>query len=165
VRPDRGVSTTKDGLTHAVLWQDGKIIDLGKHAGYQYSAAVAINDRGQVIGNTSSGKPSSATWRSRAFLWQNGKRIDLGTLHGDPNSSARAINNLGQIVGNSDSRAVPVGMHGDAYTRAHGFIWQNGNLTELGTSRGRWSEIADTTGRSRLRAAIDGGPPGGLSPT
>lgn len=59
------------------------------------SQAVAMNDRGQVVGSAENG---------HAFLWQNGKKIDLGTLPDATESEAVAINNHGQIVGRSRTK-------------------------------------------------------------
>ena len=51
--------------------------------------------------------------------------VDLGTLPGDIASWAYGINNAGQVVGES---------HGTS--RYHAFLWQNGNMTNLGTLGG-----------------------------
>ena len=85
------------------------------------SAAVAINDRGEIIGNS----PATGDWRP--FLWRNGKMIDLGTLGGG-HSEAVAINNHGRVIGDS----VPAGPHG----MSHAFVWQDGRMTDLGTLGG-----------------------------
>ncbi|MHB9048417.1 MAG: hypothetical protein ACYC35_21095 [Pirellulales bacterium] len=47
---------------------------------------------------------------------------DLGTLGGS-HSYARAINSMGQVVGESYT----------ASTASHGFLWQNGTMTDFGT--------------------------------
>jgi probable HAF family extracellular repeat protein len=62
--------------------------------GGRSSAAVAINDRGQIVGSTDTGRSTDAI---RPFLWQNGQLRDLGSLGGS--ARAVAINNHGQIVG------------------------------------------------------------------
>jgi probable HAF family extracellular repeat protein len=46
-----GDSTTPDGATHAVLWERGEVVDLGALlAPGDRSSAVAVNERGQVLG-------------------------------------------------------------------------------------------------------------------
>ena len=65
--------------------------DLGTLGGWS-SAAVAINDRGQIVGTSvTKTKNGDGDPVSHAFLWQNGKMRDLGTL-GGWSSAAVAIN-------------------------------------------------------------------------
>jgi probable HAF family extracellular repeat protein len=102
------------------------ITDLGVLPGFVSSAAVALNNTGQVVGNE-----STVDSISHAFVWQNGVMTDLGTLGGD-NSYAYAINDAGQVVGYSDSAAT------DQYGNhlQHAFLWQSGVMTDLGTLGG-----------------------------
>src|SRR5690606_5985719 len=46
-----GQSATAAGETHAVLWQDGEILDLGTFGGPR-SEALDVNELGQVVGVT-----------------------------------------------------------------------------------------------------------------
>lgn len=46
-----GSSYAPDGTQHAVLWQDGVLVDLGALVDGEVSAAGAINDRGQILGS------------------------------------------------------------------------------------------------------------------
>ena len=106
---------------HAVLWENGKAIDLGNLGGTSFMAleATDINNQSQVVGF--SDLPGDATFD--AFRWQNGAMSDLGTLPGDFGSLASAINDQGQVVGTSF----------DASGNLRGFIWQNGTMTDLNT--------------------------------
>ncbi|WP_052744866.1 HAF repeat-containing protein [Micromonospora sp. HK10] len=81
-----GTSTTADGSRHAFLWQDGRMTDLGPPSGD--SGAVAINDRGQVVGWTSS--PTAVG----SFSWQGGVRTKIDGYVGD-------LNERGWIAGTS----------------------------------------------------------------
>jgi probable HAF family extracellular repeat protein len=107
---------------HALLWDDGKAIDLGNLGGATGQAggnlAWAINDRSQIVG--SSDLAGDATFH--AFLWTSATGMkDLGTLPGDAASSAAAINERGDVVGISlDQNFNP-----------HAFLWQDGVMADL----------------------------------
>jgi probable HAF family extracellular repeat protein len=85
-----GYSTTAAGSTHAVVWNNGQILDLGP------GWATDINRGGEVVGYNA----------GRALLWRprSGGGYDpplsLGTLGGSY-SDAQAISDGGQITGNS----------------------------------------------------------------
>jgi probable HAF family extracellular repeat protein len=99
-------------------------VDLGTLAGGCCSQAIAINDRGDVVGD-SDVRPGPAR---HAFLWHRGKMTDLGTL-GGRNSTATDVNNRGDVVGAGDRR--------DGST--HAVLWRHGRKIDLGTLGGRFS--------------------------
>jgi probable HAF family extracellular repeat protein len=107
--------------SHAVLWQNNmSIIDLGTLGG-KYSWGKAINETGQIVGESFITGDSSI----HAFLWQDGTMDDIGTLPGYINSNAFGINDIGQVVGNSE-----ISIDGRLYSEA--FLWQDGKMTDLG---------------------------------
>jgi probable HAF family extracellular repeat protein len=123
--------------------QAGWVIrDLGTLGG-KASYAYAINDRGQVVGES-----ETASGVMHAFLWQSGEMTDLGALGGSW-SYAYAINGRGQVVGESDT--APGAGYG------HAFLWQKGKMTDLGTLGG--------DGWTRARAINDRGQVVGESET
>jgi probable HAF family extracellular repeat protein len=83
---------------HAFIWtQSGGMVDIGTLDDDPYSLAYAINDRGQVVGQS-----LDANFNSRAFLYENGKMYDLNKLvpPGSPTLTyANDINASGQITG------------------------------------------------------------------
>ncbi len=93
-------------------------VDLGTLGGAASSAA-AVNDSGQVVGNS-----TTAGGEQHAFSWtQQGGMVDLGTL-GGTSSFAVAVNDSGQVVGNSTT----------AGGEQHAFSWtQQGGMVDLGT--------------------------------
>src|SRR5271165_1604268 len=109
---------------HALLWENGKAIDLGNLGGQTGQAggniAYGINNQGQVVGN--SDLPGDTTFH--AFLW-NKKTVmqDLGTLSGDVASVSISINDAGTVVGASL----------DANFNPRAFLWENGVMTDLNT--------------------------------
>ena len=117
-------------ISHAFLWQNGTMRDLGTLGG-EYSRPVAINERGQVIGQ------AATKTTSHAFLWSNGQMRDLGTLGGDL-SEPTAINDHGQVVGWA---ATPTTDTNGEHVW-HAFHWQNGRLTDLGTLGGKSQALA-----------------------
>jgi probable HAF family extracellular repeat protein len=95
--------------TEAVLFGKGKVTDLGMLPGGYFSAAYGINDRGQVVGWST----SATSGADHASLYDYGVMTDLGMLPGGNSSTASAINNRGQIVGYS----------GTPYSPWHAAIW------------------------------------------
>jgi probable HAF family extracellular repeat protein len=121
-----GTADTAAGAPHAFLWESGTMRDLGAGFGGPESEAVAINERGRVVGAASTVAIDERGHAvSHAFLWENGKMRDLGTL-GGRSSYAVAVNERGQVVGSGcDSSG----------RRCRAFLWQNGKLIDLGTLR------------------------------
>jgi probable HAF family extracellular repeat protein len=67
-----GSSDNATGYSHAVLWNNGAITDLGTLGGTQ-SAAYAVNNLGQVTGWA-----QTASEATDVFLWSGGTMTDLG---------------------------------------------------------------------------------------
>jgi probable HAF family extracellular repeat protein len=110
---------------HAVLWEDGRVRNLGNIGGVAWNTPMAINEQGVVTGfaNVSGGDP--AAFNAHAFVWteDSGMR-DLGTLEGDVYSQGLGINRQGTIVGLSCTA-------GFASCRA--FVWKDDVMRDLNT--------------------------------
>ncbi|WP_326550741.1 hypothetical protein [Micromonospora sp. NBC_01813] len=65
------------------------------------SLAVAISDRGEVIGHS-----ETATGASHPFRWHRGTMVDLTTLGLRPTDRVVDVNVWGHIVGIRDGRAT-----------------------------------------------------------
>jgi len=97
---------TTGGLTHAALWEDGLITDLGTLGG-EGSWAYGINNAGQIAGFA-----ENEDGFYRAFVYDNGEMHDLGTL-GGWFSRAYGINDRGWIAGRAQA----------ASGESHAVVW------------------------------------------
>jgi probable HAF family extracellular repeat protein len=112
-------------------------VDLGCLAGYGGIKAIALNQRGQVVGNVD----NSVLQANEAFVWteggtggppENPEMRALGNLSGRPDwlfngSLATDINYMGQVVGCADGT-------GRLVDSAHACLWQpDGAVVDLGT--------------------------------
>src|SRR6516164_9454097 len=70
---------TGEATSHATLWNQDVIIDLGTLAGPNVQTTTnSVNNRHQIVG----GSLMADGTTFHAVLWQGGKIIDLGTLGG-----------------------------------------------------------------------------------
>jgi probable HAF family extracellular repeat protein len=112
----------------AVLWQHGRIRDLGTLGGPD-SFGGLLNERGQAAGESftnSTANPATGLPTLDPFLWQAGHMQALGTL-GGALGVANWLNNAGEVVGTSD-------LAGDQ--TAHPVMWNEGRTLDLGTLGG-----------------------------
>jgi probable HAF family extracellular repeat protein len=119
----------------AVLWEEGQITDLGTFGGNE-STALAVNDRGQVVGIASNTIPdpfSGFGTQGRAFLWQNGAKQDLGTLGTGTFAIATFVNKHGQVAGAAFTNTIinPITLLPNQDT----FFWQDDGqgMQDIGT--------------------------------
>lgn len=156
-----GCSETRDGATHAFVYENGTLRDLGP------GCALAVNDAGAAAGRSGSG--DLQVWRggkvvslgvksaiggindagavagtreaggtSRAFVWRDGTLTDLGTLDdtaAGARSEAAAINSRGQVAGSSNGRA---------------FLHEAGRMRDLGTLGGSNSSARAISSRGEV---------------
>lgn len=105
------------------MFYNGTITDLGTLPGGTSSTAIAVNQAGQVVGDST----YDGLGTEHAFLYSNGTMTDLGTLDAGPygNSFANAINSSGQIVGSAQT-----------INSSHAFLYSEGTMYDLGTLPG-----------------------------
>ena len=122
------------GVQHAVMWQNGRITDLGTLGGTS-SEATAINERGQIVGWS-----ETKTGDLHAFLWQRRTMTDLGV--GD----VLAMNDRGQVV----SEVVNYRVNVSSDYRSRAFLWSGGRRRDLGTLGGAWSTPKAINNRGQI---------------
>ncbi len=134
----------------AVLWQRGAVADLGV-TGTVGSRARAINNGGQVVGDTLSSGGSGKIFTS-PFRWEAGAVAPLGADRAWFPSAA-AINDAGQAVGKAD------GYGGTPYGPAYAALWDRGPAVKLAPPVGL--TVGEATGINAtgqiVGAAGDGG--------
>ena len=89
-----GASSTANCGSHAFLYKNGRIKDLGTLGG-DYSIANAISTNGLITGASS----TAASSFRRAFLYKGNKMMALGTLPGCTDISGNGVNKHGIVVG------------------------------------------------------------------
>lgn len=116
-----GVAQAAGGGNTGFLDRNGVRTELGNLGAGTSAQALGINDRGQIVGNSTLGAETENA-PTHPFLYSDGALLDLGTLAGANDNSAVAINNAGQVVGYSEA----------ADGSAHAFVYEGGVMRDLG---------------------------------
>ncbi len=142
---DRGQVVGSRGVEHAraVLWEKGRVTDLGVLPGDTWSGAEAINNAGVVVGTSHDARAGM-----RAFRWSKGKLSELPRLRGFVGCRAYGINSSGQALGYCTT---------DKPFRVHAVLWQDGRARDLGTLGHDWvyplqlNDRGQVVGMTRVR--------------
>jgi probable HAF family extracellular repeat protein len=97
-----GIVQTPDG-TNGYLWQDGGMLPLPPLDGDKHSSAWAVNNLGDIAGDSSAPNPdTSGDLRRRPVLYLNGQPVDLSArvqmLPGCTLETAVGVSDAGQIA-------------------------------------------------------------------
>lgn len=136
-----------DTATHAALWRNDTISDLGTLGGANSSNAPfpTINNRGLIVGEaeTSAIDPFAENYClfntnhiCQGFIWKDGVMTALPTLSGGNNARAGNVNNRGQVVGDSENGVLDPTCVPQPNNPAQVFdyvpvIWDKGEVHEL----------------------------------
>jgi probable HAF family extracellular repeat protein len=120
--------------THAFLWEDGEMYDIGSLGGDSY--AYGINKHGQIVGM------SEDLSNMHGFIYQNGNMQDIGSLEGRA-TYAYAINDLEQVVGKSYTS--------NSY---NAFLLTNGVMTNLGFIDRFGSDALDINNKGQIVGSV-----------
>jgi probable HAF family extracellular repeat protein len=130
-----GTSTNAAGVDRAFVWENGVMRDVAAFEG-RATHAHAINDAGQIMG-TFDGPDHGV------FVWDNGVAHSVGSLGG--NTWAYGFGENGEVVGTSAT----------ASGEQHAFVWQNGQMIDLGPGSARAINArGDIVGTSGTRGIL-----------
>ena len=121
-----GTAQRPDGAWRAFLWQDGVMHELPP-ADFAYNAAVAINDKGVVVGTAA---PSDRDcWLAdcgptQPWIWADGEWTPV-SIESPANARFTDINNHDQVTGYTYA-----GWY--RFSSGDAFVWQAGETTWLG---------------------------------
>lgn len=122
------IAVGRYSAAHAVLWDNGRAVELKGFDAPYWNTPNAINQRGDVVGFMGTpGDIDGNLWR--AFIWFNGseKIQEIKPLLGDVYASAQGINDARQVVGISCKE-------GGLGCRA--FLWENGVTRDISQQPG-----------------------------
>jgi probable HAF family extracellular repeat protein len=138
------VGTNVSSNRQAFLYSGGATSEIAALVAYGAVSATAINDRGDIVGDSVNG----------GFLYADGDISNLGTL-GGRSGYPRAINNRGEVVGIAD---IP----GSIFS--HGFLYRDGNMIDLGSlgTRGSYGRDINDEGEVIINAYYGGLGPGAI---
>jgi probable HAF family extracellular repeat protein len=108
-----GTGTAYAADTRAFLWQDGTMTDISL-GGFETSSASAINDEGEVAGNSNTFSPT--TYTHQGWIWRSGEYRTVGS-----DFTPIAINQHGLLAG--------LGVDSSGTRRAE--VWKRGLATFL----------------------------------
>jgi probable HAF family extracellular repeat protein len=121
----------------ATLWDQGVIRDLGGLPGHAVNVAFAINNRGQVAGDSrqTATSPGRDPW-----VWHKGTVTPLPKLPGAIDALALHINQRGRIVGYS----------GPSITISRAVLWDDGSIVDLGTLGGATAQAYSINNKDQI---------------
>ena len=145
-----GIATLPaDAETHAFLWRNGVMTDLGTLGGPNSAPEFFSDEEDQVAGISEIFTPDQlgedfcgqgTQLTCLPFLWRNGAMTALPTLGGN-NGVASSVNNHGQVVGGAENSTPSNCASPFPKFQFRPVVWEHGQIRELprlpGDSNGR----------------------------
>ena len=148
---DAGIVVGTDRRVHAVTWQGGTVMEIGGLPGSLANRGQAINDVGQIAGESVLTDPNVFPQQVTAFVWADGVATALPALYaGVTESNVFDINDSGVVVGIS----VPEGVDPIAATPT---VWQDGAAYDLNQLIDPNDPLKSTVTLTETRAINDRG--------
>jgi uncharacterized membrane protein len=148
---DAGIVVGTDRSAHAVTWQGATVMEIGGLPGSFANRGKAINDVGQIAGESVLSDPNLFPQQVTAFVWADGVATALPALYaGVTESNVSGINDSGVIVGNS----LPEGADPIATTPT---VWQDGAAYDLNQLIDPNDPLKSTVTLTETRAINDRG--------
>jgi len=140
-----GTAFVNDRNSHAFLYSDGAMTDLGA-AGGDWSAASGINDHGMIVGAFGFLNGPVHSFSAHAFVYKDGEIIEIDPFGSLNDSSASGVNNKGQVVGSGFTQDPSF-----LGSVSRGFIYRDGTTTEIGIlENGRDSQAFSLNERGQV---------------
>lgn len=131
-----GVMSASGVGDRGFLWEAGDWTELSPQGGGIHAGAYGNNALGQVTGYRD--HDDGKAYARYAFIWEGGTFTDIPPTYGTK-SVARDVNQAGQVVG---------WMGTSQFNDSHGFLWEDGEMIDLGVIPGGYTSEANAVNNS-----------------